>query len=213
MIASRDMIVGLSIGQHTKRAASAEAKGITKPRTSLDMGRHPGNMRGRRLLQTMLAAIFLASSLPPMAAHAHGRKRDDVQPPTASFTISPRYPVLGQPAAFVATATPSVGNSDEHHDCKTQGKIVSYVWDFGDGTTGTGQQVQHTYTAAADAISIRLVVTDVRIKDGDKIVTVIVVTDVLKILPPEVQNQPKADPTRFNIRISPFTGRFEVIDE
>ncbi|QCX26649.1 PKD domain-containing protein [Nocardioides jishulii] len=39
------------------------------------------------------------------------------------------------------------------------GSIVSYEWDFGDGSTGSGSTASHTYTAAGDH-TVRLTVTD-----------------------------------------------------
>ena len=64
--------------------------------------------------------------------------------PTASFTSA----VDGLTASFDASAS-----SDP------DGTVVSYAWDFGDGTTGTGVKATHTY-AAAGARTVTLTVTD-----------------------------------------------------
>jgi len=66
------------------------------------------------------------------------------QPPSASFTSSTQG----------LTATVDASGS---HD--SDGQVRGYAWDFGDGLTGTGVQVQHTY-AAAGTYTIRLTVTD-----------------------------------------------------
>jgi PKD repeat protein len=38
--------------------------------------------------------------------------------------------------------------------------IIKYVWDFGDGQFGAGQNVQHTYTAPVPSTEVSLTVTD-----------------------------------------------------
>ena len=65
-------------------------------------------------------------------------------PPTAAFTTAHSYLV----GSFNAT-----GSGD------TDGTIVSYAWDFGDTTTGTGATVQHTY-ATGGTYTVTLTVTD-----------------------------------------------------
>lgn len=56
--------------------------------------------------------------------------------PTASFNFSPTAPVANAPVLFDASAsTPGSGAS----------QITTYSWSFGDGATGTGKTVSHTY--------------------------------------------------------------------
>ena len=70
------------------------------------------------------------------------------QPPTASFT-----------------ATPSTGNApltvnfDALASSDSDGSIVSYSWDFGDGTSGSGQNPAHIYTQTGN-FTVVLTVTD-----------------------------------------------------
>jgi hypothetical protein len=69
-------------------------------------------------------------------------------PPTAGFAVSPTSPRAGQQVFFnAATSTDS------------DGTIVSYEWDFGDGNSGSGLQTSHVY-AAAQSFVVVLRVTD-----------------------------------------------------
>jgi hypothetical protein len=66
------------------------------------------------------------------------------QPPAASFTTSTNT---------LTAAVNASGSSDP------DGSITSYAWNFGDGSTGTGQTASRTY-AAAGTYTITLTVTD-----------------------------------------------------
>ncbi len=68
--------------------------------------------------------------------------------PTAKFTYSPSNPKVGSTVTF---------NASSSYD--PDGTIVTYSWDFGDGTTGTGIVVNHIYSSAGDKPVI-LTVTD-----------------------------------------------------
>ena len=70
--------------------------------------------------------------------------------PTARFTSSPTAPVVNQSVNFNgATSTPAPGR-----------RIVSYVWDFGDGTPQvSGPQVSHAFGRVGTYI-VTLTVTD-----------------------------------------------------
>lgn len=70
------------------------------------------------------------------------------QPPTAAFTVSPSSGSPGTWFAFNAS-----GSQD------TDGSIVSYAWNFGDGATDTGITSHHTYASAA-TFTVQLTVTD-----------------------------------------------------
>ncbi len=58
-------------------------------------------------------------------------------PPHALFTYYPYMTPTGDPVTFDA--------SDSYDP---DGEIVSYLWDFGDGTTGNGETTEHIYTSA-----------------------------------------------------------------
>ncbi|WP_235017872.1 PKD domain-containing protein [Thermomonospora echinospora] len=68
------------------------------------------------------------------------------EPPTASFTRNCDQLECGFNAS---------GSTD------SDGTITGYEWDFGDGSTGTGQTASHTYTEAG-TYTVKLTVTDNR---------------------------------------------------
>lgn len=55
--------------------------------------------------------------------------------PEASFMYSPASPLIGETVTFDASGSKPNG-----------GEIISYSWDFGDGFTGSGVIVNHTYS-------------------------------------------------------------------
>ena len=70
--------------------------------------------------------------------------------PTASFTYSPEIPFVNQTITF--DASPS---SDPN------GKIVSWEWEFGDGSTGEGEVVIHSYSSAGNYVVNLTVIDDI----------------------------------------------------
>jgi PKD repeat protein len=69
-------------------------------------------------------------------------------------------PLPGQPVAmFTATCNGVSCQFDAAGSFDPDGSITSYVWDFGDGTTGTGATAAHHYATGANYI-VRLTVTD-----------------------------------------------------
>lgn len=70
------------------------------------------------------------------------------QAPVASFTYSPIYPISNETVTF---------NASSSYD--PDGTIVSYDWDFGDGTNGTAMITTHNYTSAG-TYNVTLTVTD-----------------------------------------------------
>jgi len=68
--------------------------------------------------------------------------------PFAYFTYWPTLPLINEPATFNASLSTPNG-----------GLITSYAWDFGDGTTDTGQVTTHFFAATGN-YTITLTVTD-----------------------------------------------------
>ncbi|MGH8571427.1 MAG: PKD domain-containing protein, partial [Gammaproteobacteria bacterium] len=98
--------------------------------------------RRKVLLPISLAALLLVVAQVVLA----------VPPENVSFTVSDATPNRGQNVNFNAsTATDPDG-----------GTITSYAWDFGDGTTGSGPSVSHTYAAGTPVgpKTVTLTVTD-----------------------------------------------------
>lgn len=79
--------------------------------------------------------------------------------PTAIFSATPETGAAPQTVSFDATAS-----SDD-------GTIISYDWDFGDGTTATGVTADHTYTADGD-YTVTLTVTDDELRTGTATTTI-----------------------------------------
>ncbi len=89
--------------------------------------------------------------------------------PVAYFSYSPLEPMVNQMVTFNASAS---------YD--PDGGIVSYKWDFGDGTTGSGIIVNHTYTAVGSYI-VTLTIKDNHCLKADYTVIVAVSKPTLNV--------------------------------
>ena len=87
----------------------------------------------------------IATSDPKIGAIAVGANTD----PVAAFSVSPTTVIAGTPANFNASASKAANGH----------QIVSYDWDFGDGTTGSGVTTTHTYSLP-QGYNVTLTVTD-----------------------------------------------------
>jgi PKD repeat protein len=74
-------------------------------------------------------------------------------------TPPPPPPNQDPTAAFASTCTYLACTFDGSGSSDPDGSVVSYAWDFGDGTTATGATPDHTYPAAG-GYPVTLVVTD-----------------------------------------------------
>ncbi|MBI3403453.1 MAG: PKD domain-containing protein [Acidobacteria bacterium] len=77
--------------------------------------------------------------------------------PLAKFAFAPAAPNAKSPVTFDGTT--SCGSTDTTSACTTTSKVVTYAWDFGDGTTATGAVVSHAF-ALQQTYSVALTVTN-----------------------------------------------------
>ena len=97
------------------------------------------------LVLFLILAIFLSGcgssgvTTPPITTN---------QSPTASFTANPTSGVSPLQVTF---------NASSSYD--PDGTIVSYEWDFKDGSTGNGETVNHTFNSTGN-YNVKLTVTD-----------------------------------------------------
>jgi len=92
------------------------------------------------VISFLVLAVFLAGCggvLPPTN-----------QSPIASFTANPTSGIAPLEVAFDAS------NSSD-----SDGNIISYAWDFKDGSTGSGQTITHTFSSTG-SYNVELTVTD-----------------------------------------------------
>jgi len=78
---------------------------------------------------------------------------------TATKTVRNRPPVASFTESAHTVDTDETISFDASDSYDPDGTIVSYVWDFGDGTTGTGVSVQHAYSQDG-SYTVTLTVTD-----------------------------------------------------
>jgi gliding motility-associated-like protein len=79
------------------------------------------------------------------------------------YTFSQSLIVADEVAAFSASLTELCKNSSTVFTATSvhsQPDIVSYEWNFGDGITGTGNNISHTYLLAGN-YDVKLIITDV----------------------------------------------------
>jgi PKD repeat protein/predicted secreted protein len=109
----------------------------------------------------------------------------EMKPPTASFTYSPLDPYVTETVTFDASAS---------YD--PDGTIVSYLWAFGDGSTGNGVTTSHVY-GAGGTYTVALTVVD---NDGLNFTT----TTNITVLRTTMNVQVKAGSIHFGGEIAEF---------
>ena len=100
----------------------------------------------------------------------------DALPPVASFTYSPEEPKAEK--IFGTYKWNMTFNASSSYDLAT--KIVSYQWDFGDGTQATGVVVSHLFRAPG-TYNVTLAVIDVVNHVGTNTVTITIPAPPIEI--------------------------------
>lgn len=110
-----------------------------------DNERNTGKFNRRSVLKTTAGLTALAG-LPTASGQLLGN--GDNQSPTAAFTADKSNPKVGQKVTFDASSSQD-----------PDGSIDNYAWSFGDGETGSGETVSHTYKTQGWKF-VKLTVTD-----------------------------------------------------
>lgn len=111
----------------------------------------PTTLRYFELLAVAFSLVITAAA----CDSSGGSPPEETPPPTASFTVEPQSPTVGQEVTFDAS-----GSSDDE-------SVASYAWRFSDGSTQEGQTITRTFDESLanqygedDRYSVTLTVTD-----------------------------------------------------
>ena len=102
-------------------------------------------------LKQIIATVFLVTTSLTACGGSSGGNGNSAainSAPTASITVSAT-------SGYAPLSISFDGSQSSDRD----GNVVSYSWDFGDGTTSLGSQADHTYTALGE-FTVTLTVTD-----------------------------------------------------
>lgn len=119
-------------------------------------------MRREWLMALLIVVLFVPVGCGPTASSAAAgdgglsdRATHNVQISNPVSSNQPPTAVIKGPTSGLVGETLTFSGADSKDD----GRIVSYAWDFGDGTTGSGEEVTHSYNAAG-SYKVTLTVTD-----------------------------------------------------
>jgi PKD repeat protein len=98
---------------------------------------------------TFVATLTVTDSIGRVNSATQTMTVSTVTPSAPNITISPDSPIVGQQVFFTSTTTLT----------STGRRIVAYDWNFGDGSTGSGQSTSHVYQTEG-SYTIVLTITD-----------------------------------------------------
>jgi PKD repeat protein len=113
-------------------------------------------MRFKAILGTVLCVAVAGCAVdngevPTLAGPSTASVSSAFVAPTALFVLTPEEPEVGVPVTFDASTTTRLGVRCDD--------ACTYSWNFGDGSTGSGRIVNHTFTAGRP-YTVTLTVTD-----------------------------------------------------
>ncbi|MDN7023863.1 PKD domain-containing protein [Methanoculleus sp. FWC-SCC1] len=116
---------------------------------------------------------------------------------TVTVTVEPNRPPVADAGGNVAAAVDAAVSFDGSASYDSDGTIIDFVWDFGDGTGGAGSTVMHTYTASGTYTATLTVVDDGGASD----------TDTFSVTVTEVASEPEMHVERIDMGIQNFWFR------
>lgn len=156
------------------------------------------------LREKVLIAFFVLCIGMPVSAQVFAMymgSMPEPKPPIASFIISPNPPYYEK---WIQSDTLTFDASTSY---SPEGAIVDYIWDFDDGTKGTGQVVTHVYEAGIFSVELT-VVSDNELMDTTQKQVTVLLTPCLKFYfdPPEVTGLAVGDVFTLEIAVSEVTN-------
>ena len=143
---------------------------------------------GDRLIQDLTAEAVIAAG-DGCVEYAYGLPIEN-GPPTAIAQARPETAAVGAPITF--------DGSRSFDDLSAPSALV-YEWDFGDGTTGDGQTLQHSYTEAGEYTATLTVTDEGDLTDAAEVtvtITASVPSPAPSTPPPGGGASPTPSPTR-----------------
>ena len=141
-----------------------------------------GWIKGMEMCAHLLAWFMLQ---PQMAGEIVATNRMD-----AYYEALPNEASVGSPVRFDGDGSATFFKPSLAKAPKRDG--LQYAWDFGDGTTGTGRRVEHTY-ARAGTFPSRLTVTDDDGSTDTMTIPIVVTADRPRLLPAPQLTAPATD--------------------